>query len=93
MPGYSGLDVIRTLASKDSLPASIMITGAGDETVAVEALRLGASDYIVKDTEGRYFELMPTVIEQALEKQRLIREKERAGKRTARSSPPNLNCA
>jgi PAS domain S-box-containing protein len=78
MPGYSGLEVIRTLASRQELPVSIMITGAGDETVAVEALRLGASDYIVKDSDGRFFELLPTVIEQALVKQRLVKEKERA---------------
>jgi PAS domain S-box-containing protein len=78
MPGYSGLEVIRTLTEKNALPVSIMITGAGDETVAVEALKLGASDYIVKDLGGRFFELLPSVIDRALTKERLIKEKERA---------------
>jgi PAS domain S-box-containing protein len=80
MPGYSGLEVIRTLASRKALPASIMITGVGDETVAVEAMKLGASDYVIKDTNGRYLELMPSVITQALAKRQLIEEKEQAEK-------------
>ncbi|MBI5248504.1 MAG: sigma 54-interacting transcriptional regulator [Desulfomonile tiedjei] len=78
MPRVSGLEVIRSLASRNALPASIMITGAGDETVAVEALKLGASDYVIKDVDGRYLELLPSVIEQALTKQRLLKEKEYA---------------
>ena len=80
MPGYSGLEVIRTLASRKALPASIMITGVGDETVAVEAMKLGASDYVSKDTSGRYLELMPSVITQALAKRQLMEEKEQAEK-------------
>jgi PAS domain S-box-containing protein len=78
MPGHSGLEVIRTLASKNALPASIMVTGVGDETVAVEAMKLGASDYVIKDTSGRYLELMPSVITQALAKRQLLEEKEQA---------------
>jgi len=80
MPGHSGLEVIRTLASRKALPASIMITGVGDETVAVEAMKLGASDYVIKDTSGRYLELMPSVITQALTKRQLVEEKEQAEK-------------
>jgi PAS domain S-box-containing protein len=80
MPGHSGLEVIRTLASRKALPVSIMITGVGDETVAVEAMKLGASDYVIKDTSGRYLELMPSVIMQALAKRQLLEEKEQAEK-------------
>src|SRR5208283_3715502 len=80
MPGHSGLEVIRTLASRKALPASIMITGVGDETVAVEAMKLGASDYVIKDASGRYLELMPSVITQALAKRQLLEEKEQAEK-------------
>jgi len=80
MPGHSGLEVIRTLASRKALPVSIMITGVGDETVAVEAMKLGASDYVIKDTIGRYLELMPSVIMQALAKRQLLEEKEQAEK-------------
>jgi PAS domain S-box-containing protein len=55
-----------------------MVTGVGDETVAVEAMKLGASDYVIKDSGGRYLELMPSVIKQALARRRLLEEKEQA---------------
>ena len=42
----------------------------------MEALKLGASDYIVKDVEMRYLELLPAVIEKVLYKQQLIRERQ-----------------
>jgi len=75
MPFCGGIDMIRTLANKDALPPTIMVTGDGNVEVAVEALKLGAADYIVKDTEMKYLELLPVVIEQVLDRQRLVREK------------------
>jgi CheY-like chemotaxis protein len=75
MPGFTGLEVIRALSAEGILPPTIMVTGAGDEAVAVEAMRLGASDYVIKDSGNRYFDLIPTVIKGALEKQRLVDEK------------------
>jgi len=71
MPMYDGLEVIRRMASQGPLPPTIMVTGAGDERTAVEAMKLGARDYIVKDVGGGYLELLPTVIQRALEHQRL----------------------
>ena len=78
MPVHDGLEVIRTLASQGSLPPTIMVTGTGSEKIAVEAIKLGARDYIVKDVDGGYLDLLPTVIEQALQQQRFAEEKQRA---------------
>jgi two-component system response regulator AtoC len=78
MPKKNGLEVIRELAARGSLPPTIMITGAGDENIAVEALKAGATDYIIKDVDGGYLSLMPLVIEQAISKQRLLEEKQQA---------------
>ena len=78
MPVYTGLEVIRILASRGPLPPIIMITGTGSEQIAVEAMKLGAGDYLVKDVDGGYLDLLPTVIEQVLDQQRLIEEKQRA---------------
>ena len=66
MPKLTGLQLIRMLASRGPLPLTIVITGAGNEEIAVEAMKLGASDYVVKDPEANYLELVLTVIEQAL---------------------------
>ena len=80
LPGYSGLEIIRRLAASGNLPPTVMVTGAGDEKVAVEAIKLGAADYIVKDVEGGYLELMPVVVEKILNRKRLIDAKEKAEK-------------
>ena len=78
MPGFSGLEVIRRLAAGGILPPTAMVTGAGDETTAVEAMKLGAGDYIVKDTDGGYLELIPLVVEKILNRKRLVDAKEKA---------------
>lgn len=76
MPGMCGTDVIRAMAQNGNMPPTIMVTGNGDERVAVEAMKLGATDYLVKDVEMNYLELLPMIIEQVRDKQRLLREKE-----------------
>ena len=78
MPVYSGLEVIRIMASQGPLLPMIMVTGSGSERIAVEAMKLGAGDYIVKDVDGGYLELLPTVIEQVLQQWRLVEEKQQA---------------
>ncbi len=78
MPVRDGLDVIRALASRGTLPVTIMVSGTGNEPVAVEAMKLGTTDYIVKDVDGGYLELLPTVLEQAFKQQRIAEERQRA---------------
>ena len=85
LPVYDGLEVIRILGSNGSLPPTVMITGTGDERVAVEAMKLGAGDYIVKDAETGYLELLPSAIEKVLDQCRAVAEKQRA-ERTLRES-------
>ncbi|MFH0823006.1 MAG: PAS domain S-box protein, partial [Pseudomonadota bacterium] len=78
MPKLCGLDLIRALALQGPLPPTVMVTGAGNEAIAVEAIKLGADDYIIKDYEARYLELIPSVIERALQRRVLLLEKKRA---------------
>ena len=72
MPGYSGLDVIRALVSQGCQCPIIMVTGSGDERVAVEAMKLGAKDYIIKDVNGAYLDLLPTVLNRVVREQRML---------------------
>ena len=78
MPIYDGLTVLRLLAERGPLLPTIMVTGHGDEATAAEAMKLGAWDYIVKDVAGGYLELLPIVIEQVLQQQRLLKTKQQA---------------
>ncbi len=75
MPFCGGIDVIRTLSAQGRLLPTIMVTGQGNEEVAVEALKLGASDYIVKDVEMKYLELLPVVIDRVVYQQHILRER------------------
>ena len=47
MPGLNGLDTLQALAGKP-LPAVIVLTGHGDIPLAVEAMKLGAVDFLEK---------------------------------------------
>ena len=49
MPGMSGLNVLQWLHEQKSSTPVIMLTGAGNENIAVEAMKLGAYDYMRKD--------------------------------------------
>ena len=78
MPSTGGLEVLQTLAARGALPPTIMVTGHGDEAVAVETMKLGAGDYLVKDIEGNYLTLLPAVVARVLHQQRLLGEKRQA---------------
>ncbi|MEW6350891.1 MAG: PAS domain S-box protein [Thermodesulfobacteriota bacterium] len=93
MPRLTGLELIRILAAERRLPPTIMITGAGNEDIAVEAMKLGAADYIMKDPGARYLDLVPRVIEQALERDREREEKRRAEERLQWESRVNAALA
>lgn len=41
----------------------IIVTGIGDEEVAVRAMKAGAYDYVIKDSEGSYLKTLPVTIE------------------------------
>ena len=78
MPGMTGLDVIRSLVAANALPPTVMVTGAGDEETAVAAMKLGADDYLVKDVDGGYLRLLPSVIDRVLQKRQLVQERQEA---------------
>ncbi len=44
----------------------IMITGAGDEEIAVRAMKAGAYDYVIKDQQRNYLKTLPMTIDNAL---------------------------
>jgi signal transduction histidine kinase len=78
LPGMSGLDLLPLI--KERGPSVVMVTGMGSEGLAVEAMRRGAVDYIVKD--GSYHAILPDVVERAWHHHDLVRrtgELERIG--------------
>lgn len=60
LPGASGLEVLRVARSLDPPPAVVMITGYSSYDSAVEALDIGAQDYIekpIRDAENLRFRI------------------------------------
>ncbi len=52
----------------------LMITGSGDEEIAVEAMKAGFGDYLIKDTEGNYLKTVPVTVERAIGRKRAEEE-------------------
>ena len=72
LPKLNGLELIRTLSKRGCLPPTIMLSGMSELTVAVEAMKLGAADYIIKEPDSCYLEHLPTIIERLLEREQLL---------------------
>ena len=70
LPGYTGLDALAHVRREDSLQPFIVVSGALGEERAVEALRAGATDFVLKDNLVR---LAPAMV-RALEEWRERRE-------------------
>lgn len=64
LPGDNGLSLCRALLERGIPAPVVVLTGSGNEQVAVEALKLGIADYIIKDPDDGYLELLPTVLPQ-----------------------------
>ncbi len=73
LPDISGMDVLRAMRGSGSDIPAILMTAYGSESIAVEAFRLGARDYLIKPFTT---EEVIGVIEQILGETRLRREKE-----------------
>ncbi|MBY5829974.1 response regulator [Rhizobium ruizarguesonis] len=50
LPGRDGLGVLADILESDPAANVIMLTGQGNETVAVEVMKSGARDYLTKDS-------------------------------------------
>jgi two-component system, cell cycle sensor histidine kinase and response regulator CckA len=69
MPGMNGIELLEYLNRKKRDLPVIMITGQGDENIAIQAMKLGAWDYLVKS--GDFFVLLPSVIEKVIREWKL----------------------
>ena len=71
MPGMNGLEFLDALNRTGKGIPVVMVTGQGNEGVAVRAMQAGAWDYLVKSAE--FFELLPCVITKVLREKGLQR--------------------
>ena len=71
LPGMSGLELLDAAMARDRELPVIVVTGHGDVTMAVQAMRQGAYDFIEKPFRADH---IVEVARRALEKRRLVLE-------------------
>jgi two-component system, cell cycle sensor histidine kinase and response regulator CckA len=86
LPRFDGMQALRLLLERDPLVPFIVITGATNEATAVECMKAGAADYVIKDHLGR---LAPAV-RAALEKRRAL-ERQRQAEAALRESEASFS--
>src|ERR1041384_7099472 len=76
MPGLDGMATLRALKASRPEAQVIMLSGRNQASTIVEAVRLGAADYVVKpdDPEGLGEIALDVAIKNAIEKNRLVSE-------------------
>lgn len=85
LPGIDGLELMKRVVSIDPNMPVILITGHGDISMAVTAMRDGAYDFIEKPFSS---ELMLDVVRRAVEKRHLVIENRRLKQELEAQSAP-----
>lgn len=81
LAGFTALDAWEIVASKPHHPPFILLSGAIGEAAAVDAIRLGMADYVLKDHLSR----LPHVISRACEVHQARQQREFATRELAQS--------
>jgi len=71
LPDMNGKELVENLQQQGTAIPFVLVTGHGDERLAVDMMKRGARDYIMK--EGEFLELLTSVVNQVI--QQLEREK------------------
>ncbi|RJS73112.1 hybrid sensor histidine kinase/response regulator [Methanophagales archaeon] len=89
LPKMSGLDVLTKIIEDGYDAPVIMVTGSGDEETAVNAMKRGAWDYIVK--AGDYLRPLPLTIQNVVLQYEMAKEKRRVEEALRESEEKNRN--
>jgi diguanylate cyclase (GGDEF)-like protein/PAS domain S-box-containing protein len=76
LPQRNGLEVLKQIRRGEAPPPVVMVTGRGDEQVAVRAMKAGAYDYVAKG-KG-YLQRLPVAAQRAVEAYQLATDRKRA---------------
>jgi two-component sensor histidine kinase len=86
MPGQDGIETLGALMELPQAPAVVYVTGSDETHIAVNALKAGATDYVVKTANEDFFDLLARTINQALDTRRILAEKDRVEQRLRESN-------
>ncbi|MFN7025432.1 MAG: sensor histidine kinase [Pseudorhizobium sp.] len=74
----TGLQILGMLKERGIVLPVIYVTGSSEATIAIEALKNGASDYVIKTVGEEFWPLMESALRQAIANAELRRAKEKA---------------
>jgi two-component sensor histidine kinase len=74
----TGHDVLEKMHAANLNVPVIYITGSNEARVAIDAIKAGAADYVIKSVDEDFFDLLEDAIRQTVSMARLRREKELA---------------
>ena len=74
LPSWSGMEALRWLRSSGRDIPLVLVSGTLGDELAVECIKEGANDYVLKDSLDR----LPVAVRRALEEGRLRQERDRA---------------
>jgi DNA-binding NtrC family response regulator len=88
MPGMSGIELLHKLKEQEDVPAIVVMTAFGEVSTAVDAMRAGAADYLLKPIN---FDELLVIVDKVFETQELRRETRQLRARVRdRSAPGNI---
>ncbi len=70
LPGMTGLELCEALMKKGVPMPMVILTESGSEHIVVEAFKAGIYNYIVKDPDQGYLNLLPIVVKEVVKKHR-----------------------
>ncbi|WP_168058027.1 diguanylate cyclase [Candidatus Manganitrophus noduliformans] len=91
LPMMNGIEVLSEIQTKGYTAPVIMVTGQGDEKIAVEAMKRGACDYIIKSQN--YHQTLPPAARKVIDQNRLKRRLEKNAQRVHRLYELSLSLA
>ncbi len=66
MPGQDGLETLAAIRALPDPPPVVYVTGTQESRIAVAALKAGAVDYVVKEIENDFIELLRSALDSAI---------------------------
>lgn len=78
LPTGTGLEVLAGMEGMEDHPATVYVTGSSEMSIAVSALKAGATDFVPKSGSEDFMPLLLAAIDQAIEHVRLTRAKAKA---------------
>lgn len=83
LPDGDGIELLREVRSSGADTPTIFVTTASSAKLAVEAMKLGADDYLVKE-EG-YLSVLPYLVQEVLKRRQLALERQELEERLQRA--------